>query len=64
MRPIVAPVGGSASGKEAYDAAKKKRRLRDAWENHTSFGCWLIFEFSGYRVVSSALGMQLLLCIE
>jgi hypothetical protein len=64
MRSIVAPVGGSASGKEAYDAAKKKRRLRDALKNHTSFGCWFMFEFSGVRDVSSALGMQVLLCIE
>jgi hypothetical protein len=37
--------------------------LRDAYRNYTSFGCWFMFEFLGLSV-SSALGMQVLLCID
>ena len=42
---------------------QKKAPLARRLGNHTSFGCWFMFEFFDL-FVSSALGMQVLLCIE
>jgi hypothetical protein len=51
------------SAPRAMNKAKKKRRLRDALKIHL-VRMLVDVRIFGVRVVSSALGMQILLCIE
>jgi len=63
MAPIVSPQGRKACRAVADQQAKKSAACATL-RKYTSFGCWLMFEFFGVRVVSSALKMQILLCTE